>query len=230
MTRWPIARYLLSTHFVFLMFVLLCFYAVCAVILGVAAALTDVTISTVDAAAQVLIWMALGYGASATGVLSTMMVHGRTRREFLVQHPFFQLVTTGTAAALITSAYAVETAVYRALDWGQKVQEHRVYESTSDYPVILAVYWCMLLTWMLVGVFVGAAFYRWEAAGALALLPAAAVVLINGSVTGFFSLPFTRIEVDGVLPVIGVTVVLVAVTAAMLWATVRDIPLKTRAA
>lgn len=230
MTRWPIARYLLSTHLIFLVLVLIGFYLATGVVVAVVSLFTDITLSAVDIGGQILNWMAVGYGFSAVFILATVMVHGRTRREFLVQHPAYQVILSGSAAALITAVYAAETAVYSALDWGQKLQDQRVYESTSDYPTIFVAYASMLLIWQLAGAFVGAAVYRWEGAGALSLVPAAGLLLLSGAVNGFFHLPFVRLDVDGVLPVAAATTIIAGVTWAMLWATVRDIPLRTRAA
>ncbi|MBG0565909.1 hypothetical protein [Actinoplanes aureus] len=230
MTRWPIARYLLSTHFIFLILVLLGFYLAIGVVLAVVALLTDITLSGVDIGGQILNWMAVGYGFSAFGVLTTMLVHGRTRREFLAQHAAFQVILATAAAALVTAMYAAETAAYSALDWGQKTQDDRAYESTSDYPTIFVAYWSMLLIWQFVGAFVGTAVYRWETNGILALLPAAGLLLVSGGVNSFLKLPFVDFEVDGLLPMAGLTVIIAAVTWAMTWATVRDIPLRTQAA
>ncbi|MEU4426061.1 hypothetical protein AB0F81_36030 [Actinoplanes sp. NPDC024001] len=230
MTRWPIARYLLGTHYLFLLAVLIGFYLAIGVILAVVSRFTEITLSAADIGGQILNWMAAGYGFTACSVLAVVMVHGRTRREFLVQHPAYQIILTGTAAALITGVYAAETALYSALDWGQKVQDERAYESTTDYPTIFVAYWSMLLIWQMVGAFVGVAVYRWETPGALAALPAAALLLLSGGINGFFQLPFVPVDIEAPLPMAGATVIVVAVTWAMLWATGRDIPVRAQAA
>ena len=231
MSRWPIARYLFSTHYPFLILILLGFYLACAVLLTVVSLLTDVRISTVDASAQVLTWLCLGYGASATSMLSTMMRHGRTRREFLLQYPLFLLALAATAAAVITLVYAGEAAVYRALDWGQELQKHRVYESATDFPAIFVSYLSVLLIWLVVGAMLGTAFYRWEGNAVLVLPIAAVVVLVTGGFNGFFGLvPALRAEDAGLGVILAVTAVAAAAVWAMIFGTVRDISLRTKTA
>ncbi|MEU4689358.1 hypothetical protein [Actinoplanes sp. NPDC023714] len=226
MSRWPIARYLLGSHTIFLLLLLFGVYLFVGVLVGVVSLFTEIRLSGVDVVGQVLPWAALGYGASTSGLIATVLVHGRTRREFLIQHPVFQVITTGLIAAMITGVYVVETLAYRALDWDQKVQEQRAYASTTEYATIFGVYWSMLLIWLMLGVFVGNALYRWEAAGALSFVPAALIVLFSGGVNGFFSLPFARSD----LPLLPVTAVAVALAYGLLWYTGRDVPLKTRVA
>jgi hypothetical protein len=227
--RWPIARYLLSTHYVFLLFVLFGFYVACGVLLTVVALLADIRISTVDVGGQVLCWLALGYGASATTTWSTMMVHGRTRREFLTQYPVFLAALTVTAAALIAAVYAGEAALYRAFGWGQTLQDQRVFTSASDFPTVFVTYLSMLLVWLLVGAFLGSAFYRWEGSAVLALIPAAGLVLVAGGFNGFFAIvPALRAETSNLLVILAVTAGLVAVCWALLWGTVRDMSLRLK--
>ncbi|BBH69584.1 hypothetical protein ACTI_62690 [Actinoplanes sp. OR16] len=226
MNRWPITRYLLGSHTIFLVFLLAGVYLFVAVVVGAVATFRDIRISGVDVVGQILPWVTAGYGTTTAALLATVLVHGRTRREFLIQHPVFQVITTGLIAALITGVYAIETAVYRAFDWGQKVQDERAYATTSEYATIFGAYWSMLLIWLMVGVFLGMAFYRWEGSGVLALIPAGVIVVVTGGVNGFLSLPFARTD----LPLLPVTVAAVAITYAMLWYTGRDVALRARVA
>ncbi|MDI6105093.1 hypothetical protein QLQ12_41565 [Actinoplanes sp. NEAU-A12] len=144
MSRWPIARYLFCAHTVFLVMFLGAVYVLVGVILAAAVTRGPATISAVDVAGQVLHWLAVGYGYSATGVLARMVVHGRTRREFLIQHPVFQVVTAGVLAALLTGVYAAEAVLYRAAGWARALQDHRVFEA-GDYPMIFLASWYMLV-------------------------------------------------------------------------------------
>jgi magnesium-transporting ATPase (P-type) len=225
MSRWPIARYLLGTHTIFLLFVLFGLYLVTAVVMGVVSFFTEITLSGADLLSHALPWAAIGYGASTSNLLSTVLVHGRTRREFLLQHPVFQVITTAALAAMITGVFAVETLAYRTLGWEQKVQEQRIYTAT-DYGTIFGAYWSMLLIWLMVGVFFGVALYRWEGIGIVSIVPAGLILITTGGVNGFFSLPFARTD----LPLIPVTVVAVALAYGLLWLSGRDVPLKTRVA
>ncbi|GGN35699.1 hypothetical protein FHR83_006221 [Actinoplanes campanulatus] len=229
MNRWPILRYLLSSHTVVLVGFLLGVYLLVAVIVAVAAMFTEVTVSGVDIAGQVLPWLAAGYGYSAAALLSTVLTHGRTRREFLAQHPVFLLVTAGLLAVVATGAYAVEAVVYRAAGWTRTFQDQRVFEA-GDYPLILLAYVSMLAVWMMTGALLGGAFYRDEGGGLLALLPAAVLLSVSGGANGFLSLPFTRWGLTSAPEVAVVTVVAVAAGWALLWAALRDVPLRTRVA
>lgn len=222
MRRLVIARYLFSSHALFLLMFLGAFYLLVAVVIAVAALFTPITLSGVDVAGQVLHWLALGYGYSAAGLLTTMLVHGRTRREFLLQHPLFQFVISAVLAALVTGVYAVEAVVYRAAGWPRKLQDHRIFEA-DDHLLVFTAYWSMLAVCLMTGAFVGAAVLRWEAAGVLALLPAAVLIVYAGAAHGLFSLPFARI---GLGP--AAVAAMVVVGWALLWPPVRDMPVRIR--
>lgn len=229
MTRWPIARYLFSTHTPFLVICLAGLYVLGAIALAVAAVLTTVSISVADIGGQVLHWLALGYGFSSATVLTTMIVHGRTRREFLLQHPVFQAGTAALLAALITGVYAAESALYSALGWTWKLQQQRVYE-TGDYPMIFLAYWCMLAVCMMIGAYLGVAFLRGDGATGLALLAGPVLVVAGGSVNGFFDLPFARLDLESAGAVAAGSVLLFALAWALLWATGRDVPVRSKVA
>ena len=229
MSRWPIARYLFSAHTVFLVLFLGALYLLVGVILAVVAMRGPASISAVDVAGQVLHWLAVGYGYSAVGVLTTMVVHGRTRREFLLQHPVFQLVTTVVLAALITGVYAAEAVLYRAAGWTQAMQGNRVF-AAGDYPMIFLAYTSMLAVCLMTGTFTGVWMARWEGSGAAALIPAAVLLLVAGGANGFFSLPFARFGADGAPWLVAVSAAAFAVGWVLLWAAGRDLPLRTKVA
>ncbi|MEU4564801.1 hypothetical protein AB0F72_41005 [Actinoplanes sp. NPDC023936] len=226
MTRWPIVRYLLGSHTIFLLLCLIPIYLFAVAVVAVVSIFTEIRISGMDAIGQALPWVTAGYGAATSSLLVTVLVHGRTRREFLLQHPLFQVITTGLAAALITGFYGLEVLLYRAAGWQQTVQQQRAYTSADEYGTVFLAHWSMLLTWLMIGVFIGVAFYRWEAAGGLALLPAGLIVASCGGVNGFFSLPFFRTD----LPLVPVTLGAVAIAYGLLWLSARDVPLRTRVA
>jgi hypothetical protein len=221
--RFPIARFLLLNHLPFLVLVLAGIYLLVAVILGVAVAVSGpASVSAVDVAGQVLHWLAAGYGYGASGLLATMLVHGRTRREFIVQHPAYQLVAAVVLAALITGVYAVEAVLYRAAGWTQAMQPDRPF-GTGDYPLIFLANASMLSIALLVGSFAGVGVYRRDGTGALALLPAAGLLVYGGAMHGFFSLPFAQVG----LPM-AATYAMVAAGWALLWAFAHDVPLGNR--
>ncbi|MEU4620497.1 hypothetical protein AB0G04_11040 [Actinoplanes sp. NPDC023801] len=225
MRRFPIARFLLSTHLPFLAIVLPAMYLLVGVIVAVAVLMRGpATVSGVDLSGQVLHWLAVGYGYSAPGLLGTMLVHGRTRREFATQHPAFQLVTAVVLAALITGVYAVEAVLYRAAGWTQAMQPDRPFEA-GDYPMIFVANLSMLAIALLTGAFVGVALYRRTATGALALLPAAALLTYGGAAHGYFSLPFAQGAMQSGPALLAVTAAAVVIGWALLWAYARDVPL-----
>jgi hypothetical protein len=228
-SRWPIARYLFSAHTVFLALFLGVLYLLVAVVLAVAVTRGPASVSAVDVAGQVLHWLAVGYGYSSVAVLTTMVVHGRTRREFLLQHPLFQVVTAAVLAALVTGVYAAEAVLYRAAGWQQQMQPHRVFEA-GDHLMIFLSYTSMLAVCMMVGTFTGVWMARWEGSGAVALIPAALLLVYAGGVNGFFSLPFARFPGAGAPLLVAVTAGIFAVGWALLWAAGRDLPLRNRVA
>jgi hypothetical protein len=187
---------------------------------------TPITVSAVDIGGQVLFWLAAGYGYSAAGLLATMVSYGRTRREFAWQYPVFQLVTAVVVAALVTGAYAAEALLYRSAGWTRHLQDQRVFEA-GDHLLVFVSYLCMLAICLVTGAFVATAFYRWESGGVLALLPAAVLLAYGGTMTGFFSLPFARLDVAGAPALLAVTFAAVAAGWALLWAAVRDVSLRT---
>ncbi|GIE28231.1 hypothetical protein Ait01nite_012760 [Actinoplanes italicus] len=223
MRRFPIARFLLSTHLPFLVMVLAGSYLLVAVILGVAVLVSGpASVSAVDVAGQVLHWLAVGYGYGAPALLATVVVHGRTRREFVAQHPVYQLVAAVVLAALITGVYAAEAALYSAAGWTQAMQPDRPF-AAGDYPMIFLANVSMLSIALVTGSFAGVAVYRRDGAGALALVPAAGLLVYGGAVHGFFSLPFAQ---QG-LPM-AVTLPAVAAGWVLLWACAREVPLGNR--
>jgi hypothetical protein len=221
--RFPIARYLLLNHLPFLVMALAGIYLLVGVILGVVVAVSGpASVSAVDVAGQVLHWVAVGYGYGASGLLATVLVHGRTRREFIVQHPAYQLIAAVVLAALITGVYAGEAALYDAAGWTQAMQPDRPF-AAGDYPMIFAANVSMLSVALLTGSFAGVGVYRREGIGALALLPAAGLLVYGGAVHGFFHLPFAP---EG--QPMAATFAVLAAGWALLWLVARDVPLSNR--
>ncbi|BEL04948.1 hypothetical protein Q0Z83_031390 [Actinoplanes sichuanensis] len=227
MSRWPILRFLSSEHLVFLFLFLAAGYLLTVLVVPVFGLFRPVTLSAVDIAGQVVFWLAVGYGYGAATLLSTVVSHGRSRREFAAQYPVFQLLTAIVLAALITVVYAGEAALYRVVGWTRHLQDQRIFEA-GDYPLIFVAYLCMLMSCLVAGAFTATGFYRWESGGVLVLLPAAAVLAFGGTMTGFFDLSFARLPVSGAAGLLAVTAAAVAGGVALLWLSVRDVSLRTR--
>ncbi|GLY02980.1 MULTISPECIES: hypothetical protein [Actinoplanes] len=227
--RWPIAHLLLTTHLPFLAVCLAGLILLAWLILGGVSAFGSVRISALDVGGPFLRWLALGYGYHLLAtMLPTFLVHGRTRREYLLQVPVFQLVTTAVLAGMTTLGYAAETVLYRAAGWPHQLAQDRLYDNTGDYLLIFGNYWTMLLGWMVTGWFLGAAFYRFQVGGVLALPVALGLLLANA--TG--DLPI--VDAGQWHQDLGVPVALAlaaggtVVAAVLCWAIARDMPLHTR--
>lgn len=229
--RWPIGHLLMTTHLFFLVLCWTAFIVLAGLVLAGVAIFGTVRISAVDGGGQVLRWLALGYGAHLVyTTLPTYLVHGQTRGEFLRQAPVFQFVASGILAALTTGAYAVESLLYRANGWNQAFIEDRIY-GAGQYPLIFLSYWSMLLVWTVTGSFLGAAFYRLQAGGVLALVLGVPLLLVSGVGNGFANVPFIDLSFGldvGAAGAVAVSAGCAAVALAFAWALVRDMPLRTQ--
>ena len=232
--RWPIGHLLLTTHLPFLLLCWAALVALAGLVLAGVAIFGTVRISTMDVGGQILRWLALGYGAHLTfTALPIYLVHGQTRREFLLQTPVYQFVATGVLAGFTTIAYAGESLLYRANRWPQALADDRIYNATTEYPLVFLSYWGMLLVWTLTGLFIGAGFYRLQAGGVL-VLPVALVLLVaSGLGNGFLSLPFLELGFglrDLAIPAaVTLSAGCALVAWGLAWAMARDMPLRTRA-
>jgi hypothetical protein len=232
--RWPLARYLFSTHLPFLVVILPLYLVGVALFITGFAVFGTVTYSFLDIGSQVLRWIVLGYGIHLTyGLLPVFLVHGQTRREYLAQVPVFMVVASTILAALISLAYWGETTLYRAAGWTQEVSDDRLYGAASEYGLVFISYWAMFVVWSIVGALIGAGFYRSDLLG-LATLPVALVlVVVAGFGIGFNQLPWVDVSfgVDNVS--IPATIALCAACAAaglaLIWGVVRDVPVRNQA-
>jgi hypothetical protein len=232
---WSIARLLLTTH---LPFLLLCWgvFAAAVLVLTIGIDLrTTITQSVWDPAATIVRWFALGYGVYFVHrMLPVYVAHGRTRHEFLRSIAMFVLVAAAMVAALLTLGFALESVLYRVMDWPQQVAAERLFDSPSQYPLIFLTYWAMLVIWTTVGLLPGAGFYRSEGRELQVILLAVAMVLVTGYGIGFNGLPFVGAVVDVAdVPLAGTLALCLAGLlpgAAATWALVRDIPIRNRTA
>ncbi|RNL82429.1 hypothetical protein [Halostreptopolyspora alba] len=182
-------------------------------------------------------WGFLAFGAvMAVVTLPQHVAHGRTRREFAVHQAVCVVamaLVTGIAAA---SAFALESLVYRVMDWPQEVSRTGLYTEADQYALVALEHWLVLPTWIGVGVFVSLGFYRHIALGA-ALIPVGAVLVhvVEAAVKSVdFSAPYLAEPLAalgvGSGPGVMVASCLVGFLLAMVvtWAVVRDIPLRSR--
>jgi hypothetical protein len=233
--RWPLTQYLFGAHLPFLLVMLPLYLVGVALFITAFAVFGTVEHSLLDIGSQVLRWIVLGYGIHLTyGLLPVFLVHGQTRREFLVQVPVFLVASSVILAALICLAYWGETALYSAAGWQQRVSDDRLYATTSEYGLVFVSYLAMFIVWLFVGTLIGAGFYRSDLLGLVMLPVALVLVAVAGFGIGFNQLPFVDISfgVDNVsLPA---TLALcggsAAVGLALTWAVARDIALRNQAA
>ncbi|EXG81926.1 hypothetical protein [Cryptosporangium arvum] len=232
-TRWPILRYLLTAHLLFLLLSLGAFVAISGLILGGVALFGTVSVSALDVGVgQFFRWMALGYGGHLFYTfLPHCLVHGRTRGEFVRQVPVYQVVGAAVLALAIAVLYVGETLLYRAAGWTQGLRPGHLYESGTDFGAVFVSYWAALLVWTVVGSMIGAAWYRFPGVGVLLVPVAAAILFVNGLNLNIGEWgPLSGGLAGGPWGLVGIAAVSTAVAVAVTWSIARDVPVHVRTA
>jgi hypothetical protein len=232
---WSIARLLLTTH---LPFLLLCWavFAAAVLVLTVGIALaTTITQSVWDPAVSIVRWFALGYGVwFVYRMLPVYVAHGRTRHEFLRAMTVFVPVAATMTAALLTLGLALESVLYRVLDWPRQVPAERLFDAPDQYPLVFLTYLAMLVVWTTIGLLLGAGFYRSGGRELVVVALGLVMVVVTGYAIGFNGLPFVGAVVDVAdLPLASTLALCLAALlpgVAATWALVRDLPIRSRAA
>jgi hypothetical protein len=232
---WSIARLLLTTH---LPFLLLCWAVFAAAVLLLTIGIdlrTTITQSVWDPAVTIVRWFALGYGVYFVyRMLPVYVAHGRTRHEFLRSMATFVLVAATMVAALLTLGLALESVLYRVMDWPQRVPAERLFDSPGQYPMVFLTYWAMLVIWTTIGLLLGAGFYRSGGSVLVVIALGLAMVVVTGYAIGFNGLPFVGAVVDVADVPLAQSLALCLAGllpgAAATWALVRDIPIRNRTA
>jgi hypothetical protein len=232
---WSIARLLLTTH---LPFLLLCWAVFAAAVLLLTIGIdlrTTITQSVWDPAVTIVRWFALGYGVYFVyRMLPVYVAHGRTRHEFLRSMATFVLVAATMVAALLTLGLALESVLYRVMDWPQRVPAERLFDSPGQYPMVFLTYWAMLVIWTTIGLLLGAGFYRSGGSELVVIALGLAMVVVTGYAIGFNGLPFVGAVVDVADVPLAQSLALCLAGllpgAAATWALVRDIPIRNRTA
>jgi hypothetical protein len=232
---WSIARLLFATQ---LPFLLLCWVVFAALVLVLTFGIdlrATITRSVWDPAASIVRWFALGYGLYLINTLLPVYVaHGRTRREFLASVALFVTVGAAVLAALLALGLAMETVLYRAMDWSHAVEPERLFDSAGQYPLVFLSYWAMLLIWTTIGLLLAAGFSRSGGNELVVIALSLAMVVVTGYGIGFNGLPFVGAVLDVAdVPLAGTVALCLAGLlpgAAVTWALVRDIPIRSRIA
>jgi hypothetical protein len=232
---WSITRLLLTTHLPFLALCWAVFAAAVLVItIGIDLRIT-ISQSVWDPAVSVVRWVALGYGAYLVyRMLPVYVAHGRTRREFLRAMAVFVPVAATMVAALLTLGLALESVLYRVMDWPQRVPAERLFDAPDQYPLVFLTYLAMLIVWTTIGLLLGAGFYRSGGRELLVIALGLAMVAVTGYAIGFNGLPLVGAVVDVAdLPLARTLALCLAGLlpgAVATWALVRDLPIRTRVA
>jgi hypothetical protein len=232
---WGIARLLLTTHLPFLALCWAVFAGAVLVLTVGIQVLTAISQSVWDPAVSFVRWFALGYGVYFVyRMLPVYVAHGRTRREFLGAMATFVPVAAAMVAALLTLGLALESVLYRVMDWPQQVPTERLFDAPDQYPLVFLTYWAMLVVWTTIGLLLGAGFYRSGGRELMVVALGLAMVVVTGYAIGFNGLPLVGAVVDVAdLPLAGALGLCLAGLlpgVAATWALVRDLPIRTRAA
>ncbi|MFG1926928.1 hypothetical protein [Cryptosporangium sp. NPDC048952] len=231
-SRWPILRYFLATHLLFLSFCFGLVVVVIAAVVGVYAIFGTVDLSALDTFGPGWFWRwaALGYGAYLYfTLLPTFLVHGRTRGEYVREVSAYQVVATAVLAALTALAYVGEALIYRAAGWSETFQPGRLFESGTEFGLVFVTYWTGMLVWTLAGSLLGAAVYRFHGGGLLLVPVAVVLLLLNGLNFGRAEPLWIGPEV-GVWGTLGLAAVSSAVAVTLIWSLARNVSVRLRTA
>lgn len=181
-------------------------------------------------------WYVLFIGAYvAYDRLPLHITHGQTRRDFSIQTVIFVVLFTAASAVLTAIGFLLEIGLYRLNDWPRDLSNDHLFSSSGQLGLILTEYWLAHLVWTAVGAFLGAAFYRSDEAGFLAIVPAlipiAAADIALGASWGPVGFVLGRFFDPGAPPIaaaISIGVASFVLALAMAWPVVRDIPIRTK--
>src|SRR5690606_17355600 len=108
------------------------------------------------------------------------ITHGRTRADFMRQVVVFVGIYAAAIAAMVTVTFVAEAGLYRVAGWPQEVAEGQFFDSALQLPLVLLQSWLTVALWTAGGFFIGAAWYRSEAIGGLAI----AVAIVFAGIAG----------------------------------------------
>jgi len=233
--RWPLLRVLLSAHLAFTAMLWALFMVVVLVITGILAATAGISESIQHyATTQAPRWLLFGLGIDVVSTyLRLHLAHGRTRRNFLGQSIGYTFVISGFAAALITVGYLVERLVYAMFGWTQRLPRKAMFDAADEYPMMLATFWLTFLLWTVAGLVIGLGFFRSTGLGLLTIPVGLMIVLPTFIPTRDGGLPFVGEELTGLDVAPGVVLAACAglylLAVGIVWAIVRDVPMKSTA-
>ncbi|GAA2356256.1 hypothetical protein [Nonomuraea africana] len=195
----------------------------------------DLDESVWEKAVQLTRWYALFVGvALVTEFLPLFIAHGQSRRQFGFQAAVTIAVFAPFLAFLLVISFLLEALLYGLTGWTWALGQAHLFTAPTQAPMIFLEYTVMFVAWLVAGVLVSAAFYRWQGGGLLAIIPAAVMVLFVQSTIGDkMPLPFITFQLGFNLPDSALGAVLAAagtfvVGLGLTWLIIRDVPLRNK--
>ncbi|MGW5484962.1 hypothetical protein ACWEU6_02490 [Streptosporangium sandarakinum] len=187
---------------------------------------------------QLARWYALFVGvALVREYLPMYLAHGVTRRQFGAQAAVTATLFAPFLAALVAVGYLLEAGVYGLAGLPQTLDRAHLFAEPTHVPLVFAEYLIEIGAWIVAGSFTGAAFYRWNGGGLLALPVGVGLVVLAESAIGTeLRLPFVSRLALGLdvpqSPVVtaGLGLAAFLIGLALTWLVVRDVPLRNRPA
>ncbi|GAA3474678.1 hypothetical protein [Nonomuraea roseola] len=188
-----------------------------------------------EKAVQLTRWYALFVGvALVTEFLPLFIAHGQSRRQFGFQAAVTIAIFAPFLSALLVISFLLESLLYGLTGWTWALGQAHLFSAPTQIPMIFLEYTVMFVGWLVAGVFVSSAFYRWQGGGLLAIVPAVAIVLfVQATIGDKAPLPFISLRIGFDLADSALSAVLAAVGAfvvglGLTWLIIRDVPLRNK--
>lgn len=161
------------------------------------------------------------------------IAHGRTRRDTAIEAVMFMVIFAVAGALLITAGYLLEYVVYGIAGWPRDMSGSHLFSTHTEVLAIFWEYWLTFLVWAAAGGFAGAAFYRYDGGGWLALIPAGLLVSLAGvnsgpTFMGFVFRWLPSVEITSVPLFTALATVCFLTGLALTWPIIRDMPIRNR--
>lgn len=206
-------------------------------VMGIAAGIayfSDVTESVWVSASNIASWyVAFMCGYVIYQSVPMFIAHGRTRRDTAIEAVIFLTSFAAAAALLITAGYLIEYGIYEIAGWPRDMPDDHLFTSHGDVLAIFWEYWLSYLVWAVSGGLVGAAFYRYQSNGWLALIPAAILVSLAGvnsgtQFMGFILRWLPSVETSSPLLFTSLAIASFVIGLVLTWPFIRDLPIHNR--
>jgi hypothetical protein len=225
---------------IFTLLIWLGFVAVVAVITAVVEHYNGIDNSAWESATRAIPWFTLFMGVHIGGTLLPVNIAlGKTRRDFSIETVLFLVTYSFFTAILATLGWLLERVFFAIMDWPQALNEEHLFGDAHDYPRIFIESWLILLAWTAGGVFIAAAYYRYDNNGLIAIAPCLVLSGVLQASIGAGSTwgPVTPL-VDRIFGTSTPSVIVAVLTGlvcfgailAMAWSVIRDMPMRSKSA